>query len=153
MNIIEELKLKLIDARTLSESNTTDPYYSTYYGGQCSGIKIAMKLLGCTENEIEKVERKALKKESNDTLQNVNIFDDITSEEREERLRKRNDIKQIKEIIKDLGTSTNGAAQIEDILLKAKLNGIDKQRTEEIITKMRHCGDLMKPTHDSVKLV
>ncbi|MCC7576183.1 MAG: minichromosome maintenance protein MCM [Methanomethylovorans sp.] len=66
----------------------------------------------------------------------------------------RDKIKVLKEVIRQVGgRHPAGKAPLEEIYAEAALEGIDRAHAEEMISKMRRSGDLMKPDHDSVKLV
>lgn len=66
----------------------------------------------------------------------------------------RDKIKIIKEVIRQVGSRhPGGKAPLEEIYAEAVVEGIDKTYVEEMIAKMRRSGDLMKPDHDTVKLV
>jgi len=51
------------------------------------------------------------------------------------------------------GRHPAGKAPLEEIYAEASVEGIDRAHAEDMIAKMRRSGDLMKPDHDSVKLV
>jgi replicative DNA helicase Mcm len=66
----------------------------------------------------------------------------------------RDKIKVLKDIIRQVGgRHPAGKAPLEEIYAEAAVEGIDRAHAEEMISKMRRSGDLMKPDHDSVKLV
>lgn len=143
MNIIDELKLKLTDAYNLAEFASEDQYNISYYKGQCAGLRIALQLLGCTDKEIAK----ALHMNPNATTKEKTEWSITTTN------LPKNKTCQIKELIQEMRTETNDPIKISDIVAAATPIGINETETIEAISKMRRGGDLMKPTHDSVKLV
>ncbi|WMW21041.1 minichromosome maintenance protein MCM [Methanolobus mangrovi] len=66
----------------------------------------------------------------------------------------RDKIKIIKEIIKMVGEKhPGGKAPLEEVYAEAQNQQIDHQHAEELISKMRRSGDLIKPDKEHVKVV
>ena len=66
----------------------------------------------------------------------------------------RDRIKIIKEIIKMVGEKhPGGKAPLEEVYTEAQNQQIDRQHAEELISKMRRSGDLIKPDKEHVKVV
>ncbi|WP_407357002.1 minichromosome maintenance protein MCM [Methanolobus sp. WCC5] len=66
----------------------------------------------------------------------------------------RDKIKVIKEIIKMVGEKhPGGKAPLEEVYSEAQNQQIDRQHAEELISKMRRSGDLIKPDKEHVKVV
>jgi replicative DNA helicase Mcm len=64
----------------------------------------------------------------------------------------RDKIKIIKEIIKTIGSQhTGGKAPLEEVYAEAMKQQIDKDKAEELISRMRRSGDLIKPDKDHIK--
>jgi replicative DNA helicase Mcm len=66
----------------------------------------------------------------------------------------RDKIKIIKEIIKMVGEKhPGGKAPLEEVYAEAQAQQVDRQHAEELVSKMRRSGDLIKPDKDHVKVV
>jgi replicative DNA helicase Mcm len=66
----------------------------------------------------------------------------------------RDRIKIIKEIIKMVGEKhPGGKAPLEEVYAEAQNQQIDRQHAEELVSKMRRSGDLIKPDKEHVKVV
>ncbi len=66
----------------------------------------------------------------------------------------RDRIKIIKEIIKYVGEKhPGGKAPLEEVYAEARNQEIDREHAEELISKMRRSGDLIKPDKEHVKVV
>ncbi|WP_094227930.1 minichromosome maintenance protein MCM [Methanolobus psychrotolerans] len=66
----------------------------------------------------------------------------------------RDKIKVIREIIKMVGEKhPGGKAPLEEVYTEAQNQQIDRQHAEELISKMRRSGDLIKPDKEHVKVV
>ncbi len=66
----------------------------------------------------------------------------------------RDRIKMIKEIIKMVGEKhPGGKAPLEEVYEEAANQQIDRQHVEDLISKMRRSGDLIKPDKEHVKVV
>ncbi|TGC11407.1 minichromosome maintenance protein MCM [Methanolobus halotolerans] len=66
----------------------------------------------------------------------------------------RDKIKLIKQIIKMVGEKhSGGKAPLEEVYAEAQAQQVDRQHAEELISKMRRSGDLLKPDKDHVKVI
>ncbi|WP_407282154.1 hypothetical protein V7O61_08370 [Methanolobus sp. WCC1] len=67
----------------------------------------------------------------------------------------RKDIKKIKEIIKSVGEKhPGGKAPLKEVYAEANAqHQLDQKRTEDLISRMRRSGDLIKPDKEHVKVV
>ena len=66
----------------------------------------------------------------------------------------RDKIKIIKDIIRAVGSQNpGGKAPLEDIFIEAEKEQIDRVHAEELITKMKRKGDLLKPDEAHVRLI
>jgi replicative DNA helicase Mcm len=66
----------------------------------------------------------------------------------------RDKIKITKEVIKSVSEKhPGGKAPIEEIINELQKHQIDRPHAEELIVKLRHSGDLLKPDNDHLKLV
>ncbi|MDY0387637.1 MAG: minichromosome maintenance protein MCM [Methanolobus sp.] len=66
----------------------------------------------------------------------------------------RDRIKIIKQIIKMVGEKhPGGKAPLEEVYIEAQNQQMDRQHAEELISKMRRSGDLIKPDKEHVKVV
>lgn len=66
----------------------------------------------------------------------------------------RDRIKTIKEVIKMVGEKhPGGKAPLEEVYAEAQKQDIDRQHAEDLISRMRRSGDLIKPDKEHVKVV
>lgn len=65
----------------------------------------------------------------------------------------RDKTKVIMDIVRDLSKEQQGIARMDDVLVQAEVQGIDKSRAEEIIKRLKQDGSVMEPKHGLLKLV
>lgn len=66
----------------------------------------------------------------------------------------RDRIKIIKDVIKEVGSKhPGGKAPLEEVFVEAQKENIDKDKVEELISRMRRSGDLIKPDKDHIKVI
>jgi len=64
----------------------------------------------------------------------------------------RDKTKLIMDIVRDL-SKEQGIAPMDDVLVQAEAQGVDKSRAEEIIKRLKQDGSIMEPKHGLLKLV
>jgi len=65
----------------------------------------------------------------------------------------RNEIVIVREIISELEKVLGKEIPVEDILREAELKGVEKEKAEEILEKLRRTGDLFSPRHGTVSRI
>jgi replicative DNA helicase Mcm len=66
----------------------------------------------------------------------------------------RDRIKIIKDVIKEVGSKhPGGKAPLEEVFVEAQKENMDKDKVEELISRMRRSGDLIKPDKDHIKVI
>jgi replicative DNA helicase Mcm len=65
----------------------------------------------------------------------------------------RNEIVIVRDIIGELEKVLGKEIPVEDILREAELKGVDREKIEEIIEKLKRTGDLFSPRHGIISRI